>query len=51
MIITANANTWFSGTNPLSIAATPVCTTPGVLAKSIASNYAKMFSVVNIVSE
>jgi hypothetical protein len=49
--ITANANGWFSGPNPTSIALAPVCTTPGVLAKSIASNYANMFEVVNIVTE
>jgi len=51
MTIAANANAWFSGSNPTSIASTPVCTTPGVLAKKIASNYANMFEVLNIVSE
>ena len=51
MTIAANANAWFSGLNPTSISSTPVCTTPGPLAKKIASNYANMFEVLNIVSE
>jgi hypothetical protein len=51
MLINANANAWFSGPNPLSIAVTPVCATPGSLAKSIAANYANMFQVINIISE
>ena len=51
MTITANANAWFSGPNPISIAGTPVCTTPGSLAKSISANYATMFNVINILSE
>ena len=51
MTITANANAWFDGANPTSIALTPVCTTPGALAKKIASNYSGMFEVINILSE
>jgi hypothetical protein len=51
MTITANANAWFSWPNPMSIVTTPVCTTPGTLAKSIAANYANMFEVVNIENE
>ncbi len=51
MTILANANAWFDGPNPISIATTPVCTTPGSLAKSIALNYANMFEVLNISSE
>jgi hypothetical protein len=51
MTISANANAWFGGQNAISISSTPVCTTPGVLAKNIASNYANMFEVVNIMSE
>ena len=50
MIITVNANSWFHSPNDISIATTPVCTTPGVLAKKIAANYSKMFSITNIVS-
>ena len=51
MTIAANVNAWFSGANPTSIAISPVCTTPGTLAKNIASNYANMFEVLNIISE
>jgi MbnP len=51
MNITANANEWFGGGGQISIATSPVCTTPGTLAKTIASNYLGMFEVVNIVTE
>ena len=50
MTITANANTWFVGPNPLHISNTAVCTTPGPLAKQIADNYAGMFTVTGIVN-
>ncbi len=51
MIITANANTWFAGPNSLQIGVTPVCTTPGPLAKQIADNYAGMFTITGIVNQ
>ena len=51
MTITANANDWFGGAGQISITTSPVCTTPGTLAKSIASNYLGMFEVINIVTE
>jgi hypothetical protein len=51
MTISANANAWFGGQNAISISSTPVCTTPGVLARNVAANYANMFDVINIVSE
>jgi len=51
MTISANANSWFDGPFPNSIGATPVCTTPGNLARNIATNYGNMFTVVQIVSE
>ena len=51
MTIAANANDWFGGTGQISIANSPVCTTPGILAKRVASNYLGMFEVINIVSE
>ena len=51
MTINANANAWFSGPTAISIVSTPVCTTPGSLAKSISENYATMFEVINIVNE
>ena len=50
MVINVNANAWFHSPNDISIAATPVCTTPGVLANKIATNYSKMFTITNIVS-
>jgi hypothetical protein len=51
MTITANTNAWFASPNAISIATTPVCATPGGLAKSIAENYANMFQIINIVNE
>ena len=50
MIITANANSWFHSPNDISIATTPVCTSPGSLANKIATNYSNMFKVTAIVS-
>ncbi|HYC28004.1 MAG TPA: MbnP family protein, partial [Chitinophagaceae bacterium] len=50
MTITANANTWFVGPNPLQISTNAVCTTPGPLAKQISDNYAGMFTVTGIVN-
>jgi hypothetical protein len=46
--IQANANAWFYNPHDIKIEETPACTTPGVLAKSIAENYTKMFTVVDI---
>jgi hypothetical protein len=51
MTVTANTNKWFAGPSAISIATTPVCTTPGVLARSVADNYVNMFTVVNVLSE
>ena len=51
MTIAANANSWFDGPFPNSIAAAPVCTTPGALARNIAANYENMFTVIKIISE
>jgi hypothetical protein len=46
--ITANVNAWFSNPNDIHIAANAVCMTPGDLAKKIAVNYSKMFTVTGI---
>lgn len=46
--IQANANAWFYNPHDIKIEETPSCTTPGVLAKSIAENYTKMFTVIEI---
>jgi hypothetical protein len=50
IILFANANDWFDLPNPIDIATTPVCTTPGVLASQIADNYARMFGLVGVVN-
>ncbi|HKP31377.1 MAG TPA: MbnP family protein [Chitinophagaceae bacterium] len=50
MVINVNANSWFHTPNNISIATTPVVTTPGALANKIATNYSNMFNIVNIVS-
>lgn len=51
MIISANANAWFEGPNDIEISVSPVCMTPGALAKQIADNYAGMFTVTGIVNQ
>lgn len=43
--IDADVNTWFINPNDISIRLNPVCTTEGPLAKKIADNYSKMFSI------
>lgn len=48
IIIEADINTWWQIPNDILIAANAVCTNPGVLAKKIAANYSKMFSVIKI---
>ncbi|MDI3322395.1 MbnP family protein [Pinibacter soli] len=48
VVINADANKWFYNPHDIRIADTAVCMTPGVLATSIADNYAKMFSVVSV---
>jgi hypothetical protein len=46
--IEADIDTWWQHPNNITIAGTPVCTTPGVLAKQIADNYCNMFRIKNI---
>ncbi len=48
IIIEADINTWWQMPNDILIAANAVCTNPGVLAKKIAANYSKMFSLKKI---
>jgi len=50
VLINADANAWFKNTSDIKISTTPVCTTPGSLAKSIANNYSKMFDVVEVLN-
>lgn len=49
--IQADVASWFSSPNDIKISTTPVCTTPGVLAKQIADNYSKMFRVVSVTNQ
>ncbi|HEY4147508.1 MAG TPA: MbnP family protein [Chitinophagaceae bacterium] len=44
--IAANANAWFDGPHPITIAANPSCTTPGQMAKDISENYSRMFTII-----
>lgn len=46
--LSAEVNAWFNHSNKISIAANPVCMTPGDLAKKIAENYSGMFTVTDI---
>ena len=48
--VEADFNTWWQNPNDIKIATTPVCTTPGVLAKKLADNYSKMFRVTDVVN-
>lgn len=50
LIIDADVNAWFSGPHDISIKNIPACTTPGKLAKSIAENYAGMFTVAQVIN-
>lgn len=48
--IEANLNKLWNSPNLLSIAATPVCTTPGPQARKIADNYQGMFTLSDVVN-
>ncbi len=48
IFVEADLNKWWQQPNDISITATPVCTTPGELAKKIADNYSKLFRIKNI---
>jgi hypothetical protein len=48
--ITADFARWWQNPNSISIAALPVCTTPGAQAKQIADNYANMFTLTDVVN-
>jgi hypothetical protein len=51
IFIEVDLNKWWQQPNDISIAAMPVCTTPGALAKKIADNYSKLFRIKNIVTQ
>jgi len=48
IVIEADLDKWWQDPNDLKIANNALCTTPGSLAKKIADNYSKMFSIKNI---
>jgi hypothetical protein len=48
--ITADFARWWQNPNSITIAALPVCTTPGTQAKQIADNYANMFTLTDVVN-
>ncbi len=51
MGITADAYDWFYNPHDIRLNANPVIATPGPLAKQVAENYSKMFTVVDIINE
>lgn len=50
IIIEADIDTWWQQPNDIKIAGHPVCSTPGPLAKKIADNYSKMFTVKEVIN-
>lgn len=48
--VEADFNKWWQTPNDVKIAVMPVCTSPGVLAKKVADNYSKMFTITNVVN-
>ncbi len=48
IIIEADLNTCCQNPNDIKIAVNPVITTPGVLAKKVADNYSKMFTIKDV---
>ncbi len=48
--IEADVNKWWQTPNDIRIVTLPVCTTPGTQALQIADNYAKMFTLVNVIN-
>lgn len=49
--VEANVNSWFYNPHDIRFNVNPVCTTPGALAKQIAENYSKMFTVDTVINE
>lgn len=50
IIIEADINSWWQQPNDIKIAEHPVCSTPGPLAKKIADNYSKMFTIKEVIN-
>jgi hypothetical protein len=50
IMIEADIDTWWQQPNDIKIAEHAVCSSPGPLAKKIADNYNKMFSIKDVVN-
>jgi hypothetical protein len=50
IIIECDIDKWWQIPNDIKITADPVCTTPGALAKKIADNYSKMFTITDVIN-
>lgn len=51
LVIDANVAAWFYNPHDISLATNPVITTPGRLARQVADNYSKMFTVISVVNQ
>ncbi len=50
VIIEANFDKWWQGASTVKIATSPVCVSPGALAKQIADNYINLFIVKDVIN-
>ena len=50
ILVEADFNKWWQTPNDIKITNLPVCTTPGILAKQVADNYSKMFTITDVVN-
>lgn len=50
IIIECDIDKWWQNPNDIKITTDPVCTTPGALAKKIADNYSKMFTISDVIN-
>ena len=50
VIITVDVNHFWDAGIAIKISETPVCNTPGILAKQIAGNFSKLFKVVDVIN-
>ena len=51
LVVAADANAWFKGAYDVKLATDPVSLNPGPLAMKIADNYARMFSVTEVINK
>lgn len=51
LVVDANAAAWFYNPHDIYLAQHPVITTPGPLARQVADNYSKMFTVISVVNQ